>query len=94
MTINATAFILFSQYSGFAMKILLSLVLALLIVPAHARIKLDDLREAARSNNLPQLARLADKSQGDLLEMYPQYYGRKSDPSLVQHFQDELKFQP
>lgn len=56
------------------MKIFLALLLLLNTALVHARLNLDDLREAARSNNLPQLARLADKSQGDVLEMYPQYY--------------------
>ncbi|WP_177187737.1 lytic transglycosylase domain-containing protein [Formivibrio citricus] len=56
------------------MKKLLSTLLFALVLPVHAKVDLPAVLEAARSHNTPQLARLMEKSQGDLLEMYPRYY--------------------
>lgn len=56
------------------MKNLLCLILTLFALPAYARLDLGAMLEAARSHNLPQLARMTEENQGDVLEMYPRYY--------------------
>lgn len=56
------------------MKKLLAITLVCLALPAHARLDLSALLEASRSRNLPQLARMTEAAQGDVLEMYPRYH--------------------
>lgn len=56
------------------MKKILLIASLTLSASAHARLDLSSLREAARSRNLPAIAKLADASSGEALEMYPRYY--------------------
>ncbi len=74
------------------MKKLLSALLFVLALPAHAKVDLAAVLEAARSHNTPQLARLMEKSQGDTLEMYPRYYWLSDRINSLAHAEAALFF--
>jgi len=65
------------------MKKLLLIASLTLSASAQARLDLAQLREAARSRDLPSIAKMADSSAGEPLEMYPRYYWLSTQISSV-----------
>ncbi|AZN37688.1 lytic transglycosylase domain-containing protein [Iodobacter ciconiae] len=65
------------------MKKILLITSLSLSASAHARLDLSSLREAARSRDLPSIAKMADASNGETLEMYPRYYWLSSQLTTV-----------
>ncbi|AMC36556.1 lytic transglycosylase domain-containing protein [Janthinobacterium sp. B9-8] len=65
------------------MKKILLIASLSLSASVQARLDLSLLREAARSRDLPTIAKMADASNGDALEMYPRYYWLSSQLNTV-----------